>query len=352
MGNLVRTLVKPLRPTINDVARISGVSKKTVSRVINDSPLVTDKTREKVQAVIKDLNFTPDPQARALASSRSFLLGVVYANPNALYFDYVQRGILDVCRAAGYELIAHPGEFNDDTLVDDVMAFVRRLKPDGIILLSPISQREDLAKELEQAGCHYIRLVSSNIDVSEHLVMSHDKIGAKKMVDHLVALGHTDIAFISGPNQYISTLERKAGYLAALEENGLEINADFMLEGDYTYESGISCAQKLFSRKNVPTAIFASNDEIACGVIKEALQRGLKVPQDVSVAGFDDSIIASRVFPNLTTVHRSADLMGKLAAEKILASLKTGIEAAREIQTIIEPELVIRESTGIPRSKE
>lgn len=343
--------IRPLRPTINDVARASGVSKKTVSRVINDSPLVTESTREKVQSVIKELKFTPDPQARALASSQSFLIGVVYDNPNALYIDYVQRGVIDVCRSAGYELVVHPASFNSDTMVDDVMAFVHRLKPDGIILLSPISQRDDLVEELKLAGCHYIRLASSNIDDSAHLVMSHDQSGAKKIVTHLIDLGHKDIAFITGPNHYKSTIERKAGYLSALEEKGIDPVPDFILEGAYTYESGISCAKKLLSGEHVPTAIFAGNDEMACGVIKEAMQRGLKVPEDISVAGFDDSIIASRVFPNLTTVHRSASLMGKLAAEKIIASLKSGIDAARDVQAIIEPELIIRESTGIPKAK-
>lgn len=345
------TYIRPLRPTINDVARTAGVSKKTVSRVINDSPQVTESTREKVLTVIEELNFTPDPQARALASSRSFMLGVVYDNPNALYIDYVQRGVLDVSRAAGYELVVHPGNYNSDTMVDDVMAFVHRLKPDGLILLSPISQRDDLVEELKRAGCHYIRLASANIDDPAHLVMSHDQSGAKKIVRHLIDLGHKDIAFISGPSHYISSIERKAGYLSALQEKNITPPKDFIVEGAYDYESGINCAEKLFSGKKIPTAIFAGNDEMACGVIKEIMQRGLKVPEDISVAGFDDSIIASRVFPNLTTVHRSAALMGKLAAEKIISSLKEGMDAARDVQAIIEPELIIRESTGIPKSK-
>lgn len=337
---------KRSRPTINDVARLAGVSKKTVSRVINDSPLVNEKTREKVLTVIEEIKFTPDQQARGLAARRSYLIGVVFDNPNALYIADLQRGILDTCRLAGCELVVHPSDYDSDTMVDDIMVFVQRLKLDGIVLLSPISQRDDLIEELKQTGCHYVRVASADLDDAAHLVMSHDQTGIKKVVDHLIGLGHRDIAFISGPGHYVTAMERKAGFLAALEEHGMTPRPEHMIEGGFTYESGISCAEKLFTSAQMPTAIFASNDEMACGVIKAALERGLKVPDDISIAGFDDSVIAARVFPNLTTVRQPTTLMGKLAAEKIIAFLKDGVEGARDVQDVTEPELVIRESTG------
>jgi len=152
------------KPTINDVARISGVSKKTVSRVLNNSMAVTEATRKKVVAVIEQLNYAPDPQARSLASRHSFLLGLVYDNPNNVYISDAQRGVLSACRGTGYELIMHPADFNNPDLMDDVCQFASRARIGGLILLSPISQIDELARSLLRSNVPYVRISPKEID--------------------------------------------------------------------------------------------------------------------------------------------------------------------------------------------
>ena len=165
----------PKKITINDVARLAGVSKKTVSRVINNEANVRDRTRERVEEMIKQLNYTPDPQARGLASRRSYLVALVYDNPNASFVTEAMYGVLDNCRSAGYELIAHPCNSKDKTLVEDVIGFVSRLKIDGVVLLPPISESEVLVEALRQADCHYVRLLSVASDDPAHMVHFNDR---------------------------------------------------------------------------------------------------------------------------------------------------------------------------------
>jgi LacI family transcriptional regulator len=338
---------KPKKPTINDVARLSGVAKVTVSRVINNSRLVTPDTRRKVEAAIEQLNYAPDKQARGLAFKRSFLLGLVFDNPNALYVSEIQRGILSVCRQAGFELIMHPSELANPALGREISQFVAGAQVDGVIFMSPVSQDDSLARRMKKDHVPYVRISPKKNDALARVVVSNDRHGAELMTEHLIALGHRRIGFITGPAKNLSAQQKLEGFRESMRRHGLKIFKDLVKEGENTFDSGVRAGQVLLRRRNRPTAIFASNDEMALGVMKTAALLGISVPGELSVAGFDDSAVATVVWPDLTTVRQPLRQIGANAANKLLAQLN-GSDAKISHSVDIEPELVVRNSTRSP----
>ena len=332
------------KATINDVARLSGVSKRTVSRVLNNSSKVGKATREKIQKIIEELNYSPNAQARGLAARRSYLLGMIYNNPDALYIDKVQRGVLSVCRQFGYELVVHPCDMAGETLTHEAVVFANRSKLDGVIILPPISENNDLAGALAKANVNYVRLASIALDSADHVVISNERSAAAAMADYLVSLGHRRIGYITGPKGMKSTRERLEGFYDALEKHGYKLSEDMIANGEYSFESGMQCTRALMSNPSPPTAIFASNDEMAVGVINAAQDMGLHVPGDLSVAGFDDSILASRIVPSLTTIRRPVQEMASLATSKLIASIDGRLDDANA-PIMLVPQLVTRNST-------
>jgi len=335
--------IKP--PTINDVAELAGVSKRTVSRVINRSPMVNEATRARVQDVISRLNFTPNRQARGLAASRSFLLGLIYDVPT-LFINNIQKGILSVCGDAGYELVVHACHIESDRLVDDVMRFVDNTNIDGVIVLPPVSEIDDLAETLDNAGCRFVRFTSELGDEPWKLVVTNYLPAITDMTNHLVKLGHRDLGFISGPRGNISSQKRHEMFVQALARYDLGLPREMIVEGAFTYESGVEAARKLLSRERRPTAIFAANDEMAFGVMHVAHEMGLKIPDDLSLVGFDGTPFSSFVIPALSTIRRQTDEMSRLGTQKLLALIDEGPDAARGFETMVSPQFVPRESTG------
>lgn len=341
--------MKKAKITITDVARMAGVSKRTVSRVINDSPKVGKATRAKIKKVIDDFGYIPDVQARGLATRRSYLLGLIYDRPDAFYIDKVLRGILSASRAAGFELVVHPCERESESLTEEALTFIARSKLDGVIMLPPISENDELAAAFKSAQVNYVRLASINLDLVEHVVISNERGAVAEMTSRLIELGHRKIGYITGPKGLISTRERLLGYRQALEQNRIDYDDDLVALGDYTFESGLRCSLALLNSEPRPTAIFASNDEMAVGVIETARNLKLRVPDDLSVAGFDDSILASRISPALTTIRRPVEEMARLAASKLIASIDGRVDDAR-VGVILVPSLVERETTKAIRS--
>jgi LacI family transcriptional regulator, galactose operon repressor len=332
--------------TINDVARVSGVSKRTVSRVINRSPLVGEKTREHVEKVIKELNFVPDKQARGLASSRSYLLGVIYEHFDSLSIEQVQRGALSVCAELGYELVVHPCKSREEHFIVECLNSISKSKLDGVIILPPVSENKALAAHLRERNIPYVRIASVDFDDSDNQVVSDERVAMKAMADHFIELGHQDIGFISGPLRYTSSMERMDGFLSELNHSGINVPQVRMKEGENSYESGLVCAKELLSEQDKPTAILANNDEMALGVIRAAYDLGIKVPEQLSVAGFDDNILASRIIPALTTIHRPIDNMAALATQKLINKIQGEQSLPLTEENEVKPYLVVRESTG------
>ncbi len=330
------------RATINDIARLAKVSKKTVSRVINRAPFVKEETRRRVDAVMSELGYVPDPQARGLALRRSFLVGLIYDNPNAQFVVNAQQGVLDGIRGTGFELVVHPCHRLAKDFLTEVAGFIDRQKLYGVVLLPPVSENDKLVDLITERGCRYVRVASAKIDDAAHLVMSNDRAVTAQAAKHLAALGHTRIGFVAGPKGFRSREERRAGFVAGLKAAGLDLPSELCVDGAYTFESGVAAAAALLALKPRPTAIFASNDEMAAGVYQGARQLGLSVPDDLSIIGFDDTPVSSRLWPPLTTVHWPILEMGRAAARKLLLGAVDG-------DVVVPAHLVERNSAAPPR---
>ncbi|MBB6249479.1 LacI family DNA-binding transcriptional regulator [Nitrospirillum iridis] len=344
------TLARP--PTINDVARLAKVSKKTVSRVINQSPHVHDATRAVVDAVVARIGYVPSPQARGLAINRSFLLGLIYDNPNAQYIVNVQGGILEACHREGFELVVHPCRQVAPGFLADVKAFIQRQNLDGVILIPPLSEDAALVALLRAIDCPYMRLMSVPLDEPKAMVLHTDRAGAAEVGAHLAQLGHTQVALITGPQRYRSTLERREGFIGALAERGVSVPESWILEGQYTFESGETRGMELLTGPDRPTAIFASNDEMAAGIYRAAYRLGIAIPRDLTVVGFDDTPLSSRMCPALSTVRLPIHDMGRLAADRLIARINEGDAGSAKSKTsqplTVTPRLVVRESSAPP----
>ena len=193
----------PGKATINDIARLAGVSKKTVSRVINDSPLVKPDTRAKVHALMREYGYAPDPQARGLAFRRSFLIGLVFDNPTAQYIVNIQYGVLDALRDSGYELVVHPCDSKSEGYVDGIRRFVQQQKLHGVILIPRVSEDEALAEALRAIDCRYVRIASVAMDEPGRMLVTHDRSAGAEAANYLESLGHRRIGLITGPKRYL-----------------------------------------------------------------------------------------------------------------------------------------------------
>ncbi len=336
------------KPTINDVARVAGVSKKTVSRVINRSPLLNDETRDRVQQVIRQLGYVPNPQARALALRRNFLVGLIHDNPNAQMVLNVQQGILEALQGTEFELVVRPVDRRSSAMLDDVRDFLQRQRLFGVVLLPPISENDDLARLCDELGVRYTRMGSAELDDPEHMVASNDRVAVREAAEFLIEQGHKLIGLIQGPDGFRSAAERRLGFEDALRSAGIKLPRSLVAEGNYTFESGISAANRLLDLSPRPTAIFASNDEMAAGVVHAARHRGISVPEDLSVIGFDDTAIAAHIWPPLTTVRWPIISMARAAALKVVGEIVNRGEPVEE-GAIFLSTLVRRASVAPPR---
>ncbi len=333
------------RVTINDIARLAGVSKKTVSRVINQSPLVREDTRERINALVREYDYVPDPQARGLASRRSFLIGLVFDNPTAQYIVNMQYGILDALRESSYELVVHPCDSTRDDYIEGIRSFVLQQKLHGVILIPRVSEDQALAEVLSEIDCRYVRIASVHLDDAQRMLRTEDRAAGEAVANYLESLGHRHLGLVTGPLRYRSAVERGGGFTDALNRRGIELGPDAVYEGGYTFESGVAGAEHLLAQTPRPTAIFACNDEMAAGVYKAAKRMGISIPGDVSVVGYDDSPLASQLWPALSTVHLPVRDIGCQAANMLLSTADEAIAAS----LTVTPHLVVRDSTQPPR---
>jgi LacI family transcriptional regulator len=332
-------------PTINDVAALAGVHKRTVTRVLNGSEKVKVATRSKVEQSIRELNFVPNRQARGLAAQRSFLLGLIYDLPT-LFVNDVQQGMLNIVEDEGYELVVHVCNLESERAVENITRFVNRANLDGVIILPPVSDIEGLGDKLKEAGCRYVRVTSDVSDVTSRLVVTDYLSSIADMSRYLVRLGHREFGFISGPSASLSSRKRHDAFVQALASQGLELADEMVAEGAYTYDSGFQAAKALLSLEHRPTAIFAANDEMAFAVMNVAAHLGLRIPDDLSVVGFDGSPFSTFVVPSLSTIIRQSDEVARLGTQKLLAQINEDAEAAGAFGTMVSPRFVPRESTG------
>lgn len=325
-------------PTIHDVAARAGVSIRTVSRVLNRSTKVNGETRARIDAAIAALGFSPSLRARALATGRSFLIGLVHDDPNALVLDAVQRGIVAAASARGYEMVVHPA--GGDTVIEDLAAFARRTRVDGLIVLPPVCEAAGLADSLTIPT---IALAAARIPGYATMLVSDEREAAGEVARHLLSLGHRRIGFVSGPPGLLSASERCAGFAEALAAAGAPLDPALVVTGDYRFEGGVAAGEALLCRADRPTAIFASNDVMAAGVLKVAARLGIAVPGELSVAGFDGGALATMLTPALTTVVRPLGDMAARAADRLIDAIEGDATGGDLTATLT---LQIGESTG------
>ncbi len=333
------------QPTINDVAALAGVSKKTVSRVINRSELISTKTRQAVEQAIEMLGFVPNPQARALAFRRNFLIALLHDNPNAQTVLNFQQGVLDAIKDSDLALLVRPVDRASDHILEDVRIFLEKQRPIGAMLLPPISENDALAQLCDELGVRYVRVGSALLDDAKHCVSSNDREVVAEAVRTLIALGHTRIGFVRGPEGFRSAAERETGFREALAEAGLSLADEHYAPGNYRYAAGVEAGENLLSLTTPPTAIFCSNDEMAAGVIRVAHEKGIKVPDQLSVIGFDDSPTATHIWPALSTVRWPIREMGAQAARTLVPDFLGDADGAED-SPVLASSFVERQSVA------
>jgi LacI family transcriptional regulator len=338
------------RKTIHDVAALAGVSIKTVSRVFNREPKVRQGTRDKVFATAHSLGYAPNISARRLAARRSFIVGLLYRDDDVNhYIPDIQHGALDACRERGYNLLLHPCQGGVDEAALEIQELARQALLDGFIVTPPLADSLELMEEMTRIRVPFVRVSQLHRGRLSPSVAVADRLGAYRMTEYLASLGHRDIAFIIGSKNQGASVDRLLGYRDAVAKLSLADDSASIRQGDFTFESGRRCMTELLALKRRPTAVFASNDDMAAGALLVAHRQGFEVPADVSIVGFDDIAMSQRLWPPLTTVRQPTKKAAFVATTMLLDSLAAG--DASTSSTELETELVIRQSAGPFRSR-
>jgi LacI family transcriptional regulator len=337
---------QPRPATIRDIARLAGVSIATVSRVLNDRPDVSGETREAVLEVVRRLGFSTNRSARALSAGRTGLVGVTLPIVHAQYFAFILSGASEALYEQDMRAILCPTLHQHErevTLLDRLMHGTT----DGAILLLPEESSDELKALQEQR--YPFAVVDPRVHLDEGIpcVTAAHASGAKQATSHLLSLGHRRIATITGPTGWMATEERRNGYHAALAAVGVVPDPELEVTSNWTIAGGFEAALTLLDLPEKPSAIFCFNDNLAVGAMRAARARGLRVPDELSIVGFDDTEEAAIVTPALTTVRQPLAEMGRMAVSLLVRLLdKQRVEALRvELAT----RLVVRESTAPAR---
>lgn len=330
--------------TIRDVAKQAGVSIKTVSRVINNEDTVREETRARVVQAIEELGYVANVFAQRLARGRSYTIALVYHNASWHYINHVLRGVLETARQAGYSLTLHPCEAIRNHDCQAILDLAGQRSVDGFIFTPPSDNVSSLLQDLQAADVPVVRITPSNRELPLPYVTATDRQGAYEMGCYLLANGHRRIGFIKGPPEQKAAHDRLAGHQAALAATGVELDPLLVVQGDDHFEAGYMGGLALLRAGSQPTAIVANNDEMAAGVLAAAHQLRIAVPQQLSVAGFDDIPLSRQVWPALTTVRQPIYEMAELATN-LLIQILAG-ETPDRLQYELATELVIRDSTG------
>ncbi|PZR37134.1 LacI family DNA-binding transcriptional regulator [Caulobacter segnis] len=344
--------------TIYDVAARAGVSIKTVSRVMNKEPNVRPAMRDRVLQAAGELGYSPNLSARSLAGSRSFVIAVFVdaaltidhwrSERGADYLSRIQLGATLECRQEGYHLLVELIDHEAPQVRQEVAALLAALKPDGVILTPPSSDNAVVLELLASSRTPYVRVGPERPEGLGPRVHMDDVAAAREMTEHLIGLGHQRIGFIVGEPRYGASQARREGYLDAMKARGLPVSDGWVRQGDFTFQSGMAEAKALLALPDRPTAIFASNDDMALGCVAAIAEAGLMTPGDISVAGFDDSPSARFSRPQLTTVRQPVAEMSSVAARLLISQARSSEPAERPQDILLPFELIHRASTAPP----
>jgi len=332
--------------TIVDVAKAAGVSIKTVSRVMNNESNVSESTRSKVLSAIETLRYTPNPSAQRLARGHTGIVGLLLHDTAPSFIMEVLKGIMDVGELRGYHSSLHRCDVTKPDQVARVIRMAAQHQVEGLIFTPPCDTSVELMEALQAIRCPFVVLMSHDRAPHTAWVVTGNEQGSFELTCHLLELGHRHIGFIQGNADHQDTWDRRAGYERALQHYGLPLDLTLIRQGEWTADSGREYALDLLSRyheTHQPTAIVATNDEMAAGVIQAIRQLGLRCPEDVSVVGFDDVPLARQLYPQLTTVNQPIREMAARAMTMLIEDFLEGDGIIRHVE--VKHQLVIREST-------
>jgi DNA-binding LacI/PurR family transcriptional regulator len=333
--------------SIKDIARLAQVSHSTVSRALQGSPLVNTKTAEKIRGIARDTGYRASAVARGLVTRKTRTIGIVVTTIADPFVAEVISGIEQSANDSGYSVFLAESNADPERETNVVRSFAER-RVDGIIVTA------------SRVGALYLPLLSEMMvpivlvnnqhpGAFVHSVMIENAEASSVATDHLVSLGHRRIAYLGDQFGYESDIERRAGYREALRKAGIPHALELEVHGDGKPEAAMAAMQKLLAPPDPPTAVFCYNDMSALGALSAIRQHGLRVPEDISLVGFDDLFLASYTHPRLTTVRQPMRQMGMLAIESLL-KLMSGLDSSNSIK--VPAELIVRESTGPVREKE
>jgi LacI family transcriptional regulator len=331
--------------TVWDVATKAGVSAMTVSRVINGNASVSEKTREKVMKAIQELNYHVNVAARA-ARIGTLRVGLLYSNPSAAFLSAFLVGALGECGQSGAHLILE----NCDNLRSQRKAIERLVADgaDGILVPPPLCDNKAAIKQLSELGIPTLAVATARPSPKMSAVRIDDYEGAATMTKYLLSLGHTDIGFIKGDPEHTPAQLRYQAFIDAMREAGHDVPAQRVAQGMFTYRSGLLAARELLGQPTRPSAIFASNDDMAAAVVAVAHGMHLQVPDDLAVCGFDDTPVATTVWPELTTIHQPITEMARSAVALLIEEIRArrSGHAYTPQHRLMPYTLVVRESTS------
>jgi LacI family transcriptional regulator len=347
---MVRALPRQARsgPTLKDVADHAEVSVMTVSRTIKGDGKVARATRERVEHSIAALRYSRRTVLRAFPPGEEIRIALLYSHPRSSHLSGFLINSLLEARRHHVHLDFHALE--DTISVEEFVDGLVDARTDGVILLPPLCDSADMLGALAAADIRVVAVATGRTEREMSSVTIDDQQAAREMTQHLLALGHGRIAFILGDPRHRSTRRRLDGYLAALAEAGIARDDTLIAQGLFTYRSGLDAAERILSQTQPPTAIFASNDDMAAATVAVAHQRRLDVPGDLSVCGFDDAPLASTIWPELTTVRQPMDDMSRASLGLLVGEIRAGGQTgAPPEQIILNHVIVRRQSDSAPR---
>lgn len=332
------------RATIDQVAQLAGVSIKTVSRVTNNEPNVRAEVRRRVADAIRELGYLPMQSARNLAARRSRLLALAYDNPSPGYLMRVQHAARQCCQEYGFRLVFHPCDHNDPQLAAQLLRLAADLQLEGMVLVPPLSLDDAVVRALAGARVPTALLAPARAARGSCSVLLDDQHAAQALATHVLSLGHRRIGFVRGHADHESSRARLAGFRRAVARAGVAVDATLLADGDFSFESGRSAGAGLLDRRQRPTAIIAANDDMAAGVMSAAHDRGIVIPAELSVCGFDDTPVAAMLWPPLTTMRQPISELAYAGTRMLLERLRTGRTPPPPQD--LHYELVVRASTA------
>jgi DNA-binding LacI/PurR family transcriptional regulator len=332
---------------IRAVAHRARVSIATVSRVVNQVSTVDPKLAERVKRAVQELRYTPNTQARGLVSGRSRMIGLIVSQITNPFFPELIQSFEDKAVRCGYEILIGSTNYSTERMTQCVRRMVER-KVEGVAVMT-FGMDEDLLRELSRLRIPVVSVgAAQNLDRVTSLAVDYGQ-GIDEAVQHLAALGHRKICFIAGPLKVRSAKLREMAFIAAMERIGVKCSDDSILEGDHTMEGGLAAAERMFQRKQIPTAVLCSNDMTAIGVLHAVSDRGMQVPKDISIIGFDDIHMAQFTVPPLTSIRMSGSDLSTAALDSLLATLAGSSADSAKRQIRIPTRLVVRQTSGYPR---